>query len=433
MWPFKSKTLPVPYQPVEHQLKSLTLPQANPSWKLYAKMQLDWRPEVAIAEGYNASAIVYACVEKRAKLLASAPWKVQTKSGDDWEDQPNHLLQKLIDSPNPDESWYELMYEVSQSLDLAGNAFISEIKAGIQGRPVELWHLPAQYMRIKPGTERMVDYFEYTDHAIRGRRIQSVDMIQLKMPNPGDRYFGMPVLMAAGRATDIDRESGIWQKTSLENRGSSDVNIKLPPEATQEQVDQVKQAYKDQQSGAKNARKAMVTNAEIQQLGQTAVEMDFVNSRRAIWTEICAVFGMSLANLGMTENVNLANAEAMDKALWMNTVIPQLDLIKRQLNHQLASEFGADVRLVYDLSNVEALQDGLDKKLSNAKSAFDMGVPFNEINQKYELGFDDIEGGDVGYLAAGLMPVGFQPMDLGFDDEEKQMIKAMAYGTDNRP
>jgi SPP1 gp7 family putative phage head morphogenesis protein len=33
-----------------------------------------------------------------------------------------------------------------------------------------------------------------------------------------------------------------------------------------------------------------------------------------------------------------------------------------------------------------------------------MGVPFNMINQKLELGFDDIEGGDSGYLPAGLMP-----------------------------
>jgi SPP1 gp7 family putative phage head morphogenesis protein len=34
-----------------------------------------------------------------------------------------------------------------------------------------------------------------------------------------------------------------------------------------------------------------------------------------------------------------------------------------------------------------------------------MGVPFNAINEKLNLGFDDIEGGDVGYLPFSLTPV----------------------------
>src|SRR5699024_596951 len=224
--------------------------------------------------------------------------------------------------------------------------------------------------------------------SVRGRRSGAADMIQLRMPNPNDPIFGMPVLMAAGRATDVDRESGIWQKTSLENRGSSDINIKLPEGATQEQVDSVREQYKKQQAGARNARKALVTNADVQQMAQTAVEMDFVASRRAVWTEICAVFGMSLANLGMTESVNLANAQAMDRALWMNTIIPQLELIKRQLNHQLTSEFGDEWQLEPDLSNVEALQESQQEKIAAAQAYFNMGVPFNEINQRLELGYD---------------------------------------------
>lgn len=429
MWPFNQKTIPFPTRPVDHQLKSLTLPQANPTWRLYAQYQKNWNPQTAVDEGYNSSAIVYACVEKRAKLLASVPWKVMRRKGIDWEEVENHPLADLIENPNPDMSGYELMYEASQSLDLNGNAFISEIKAGRNNLPRELWLLPAKYIKIKPGQVRLIDYFEYTDNAIRGRKILSEDMIQLKMPNPGDRFFGMPVLMAGGRAADIDRESGIWQKISLENRGASDVNIKMPMEATQEQVDQVKQSYKEQQAGAKNARKAFISNADIQMLGQTAVELDFVNSRRAIWTELCAVFGMSLANLGMTEAVNLANARAMDKALWMNTIIPQLDLIKRQLNHQLTKEFGDDIKLVYDLSNIDALQEDRSDKLSNASSLFAMGVPFNEINQRLELGFDDIEGGNIGYMPAGLLPVGFSDLPPP-TEEEKQFLKSLAYGNE---
>jgi len=430
MWPFKRKTLtPVPAPPLEQQVKSLSLPQALPQWRLFAARQKDWHVETAIQEGYAASSIAYACIEKRAKLIASVPWVVQRRTAGEWQEVDNHPLQRLLERPNPDQSLYELMYHISQSLDLAGNAFISEIKAGVNGRPVQLWHLPPQHLKIKPGRERLVDYFEYADHAIQHKRIEAADMIHLKLPNPDDPIFGMPTLRAGGRATDIDRESGIWQKVSLENRGSADINIKLPPEATQEQVDNVREQYKRQQTGAKNARKALVSSADIQNLGQTAVELDFVESRRQVWVEIAAVFGMSLANLGMTESVNLANAEAMDKALWQNTILPMLELIQRQFNHQLASEFGSDIRMVFDTSNVAALQEGLNQKLDNARKLFDMGVPMNVIIQHLELGLDDIEGGDVGYLAGGLLPVGWEPEPMApSTEEEKRLLKRLGYG-----
>ena len=405
MWPFKKTLIAQAVEPVALQLKSLSLPQALPNWSLYSRSQEGWDTQTAIIEGYNASAIVYACIEKRAKLLASIPLLVEQRVGDEWETVPEqHPLRMLLDSPNPDQSLYEIMYGASQQLDLSGNAYITEIKAGTRGLPRELWLLPSKGMQIKPGRVNLIDYYEYNYSGIN-RRIETADMIHVRMPNPDNPYFGMPVLKAAGRATDIDRESGIWQKVSLENRGAADINIKMPADATPDQINAAKEQYRAQQAGSKNARKALITNADIQQLGQTAVELDFVASRRSVWTEICAAFGMSLANLGMTEDVNLANAGAMDKALWQNTIVPQLRLFERQLTHQLASEFGDNLRIRGDLSNIEALQESQTEKLDKAEKLHRLGVPFNLINQHLELGFEDIEGGDVGYIASGLIPV----------------------------
>ena len=420
MWPFKKKLLSPPT--LDMQLKSLTLPQAQPNWRLYARHN-PWNAEKALIEGYNASAIVYACVEKRAKLLASVPFKAMRITPEGLEHEPNSPLQQLIDNPNPDQSFYEILYGASQNLDLTGNAFISEIRAGTRNAPQQLWLLPSQYVKIKPGRENLIDYFEYSYQTAMGnKKIMAADMVQLKLPNPNDPYFGMPPLMAAARATDIDRESGIWQKVSLENRGAADINIKLPDDATREQVASIREQYEKMQTGSNNARRALMTNADIQQLGMNAVELDFVESRKSVWTEITAVFGMSLSDLGMTENVNLANADAMNKNLWENTIIPTLALIERQLNHQLAVEFPG-YKLVADTSNIEALQESQEAKIAKVEKLYRMGVPFNTLSQHFELGIEDVEGGDVGYIPTGLIPVGFS-----FDeptDEEKMLFKAM--------
>ena len=408
-WPFTRKSKKNPAPPVNEQvqmsIKSLSLPESTPHWWLFAKRDDMWRTQTAIDEGYNASAIVYSAVEKRAKLMASAPWVAKRLRGEDWEDAPSSPLQRLINRPNPNQSMYELIYEASQSLDLSGNAYITKIR-NASGQVVSMWLLPAEYMRIKPGRSELVEYFEY-DEAGTKQRIQPEDMIHLKMPNPNSRWFGQPVLMAAGRATDVDRESGIWQKTSLQNRGVLDIHVEVPEGTTSDQIDDAKRQYREKHGGPDNAREPMFSSGKITQLGQTAVEMDFVASRRAVWTEIAAVFGVPLAALGFTEDVNLANAESMNKQLWQNTIIPQLELVERQINHQLAAEFGRDFYLSYDLSNVTALQEDMSDKLENAEKLYRMGVPFNEINQRLELGFDDIEGGDIGYIPSGLIPASF--------------------------
>jgi len=428
-WPFK-RTIKSPAPPVQQQLamsvKSLSLPEATPRWWLFSRRDDLWLTDTAIKEGYNASAIVYAAVEKRAKLLASVPWKAEQLVGDDYEHRPKSPLQNLIDRPNPEQSLYELMYMASQALDLSGNAYITEIKNGT--RPVALWLLPSQFMRIKPGRERLVEFYEYDEVGTRSF-IAPEDMIQLKMPNPNSRWFGMPVLMAAGRATDIDRESGMWQKASLQNRGVLDIHFEVPAGTTNTQIDEMKRVYKEKHAGPDNAREPTFTSGKVTQLGQTAVEMDFVQSRKAVWTEIAATFGVPLATLGFTEDVNLANADAMMKSLWENTIIPQLDLIKRQLNHQLASEFGDGWRLSYDLSNIAALQENLSDKLGNADKLIRMGYTRNEINDRLELGFDDDPSGDVRYEPQGMLPV--MPGDSEGEDmteEQRTALHRLTYG-----
>jgi HK97 family phage portal protein len=431
MWPFTSKKIAAPVYSVPEQLslslKSFTLPELTPRWSLFTKRQELWQPEAAIRDGYNASAVVYAAVEKRAKLLASVPWKAEKLVNGEWEHDPNSDLQKLIDSPNPDMSWYELIYEASQSLDLTGNAFLSEIKGGSRGLPFEMWLLPSQHVRIMPGRERIVEYYEYVEGGISGRyRINAEDMIQLKMPNPNSRWFGMPVLMAAGRATDVDRESGDWQKASLQNRGVVDVHIEVPPEVTAEQRQEMRDKWQERQAGPANARAPIISSGKVNQLGQTAVEMDFVASRKAVWSEICAVFGVPMAALGFTESVNLANAEAMNKMLWQDTVVPQLDLLERQFTHQLAREFGPEWRMKPDLSNIEALQENLGDKLANAERLQRLGFTRNEINARLELGFDESPDGNVSYLPVGMIP--FDVADPALEDEEKRVALRLAYG-----
>ena len=159
MWLFSRKiknNVPSVSDQIKFKLKSITLPESQPSWNLFPQQQREWSTATAIDEGYNASAIVYAAVEKRAKLIAGVPWYAAIKDADgNTERLPiNHPLNQLIYNPNLDQSWYELMYSASQMLDLSGSAFMPEVKGGVRGFPISICVLNSEHMKIKPGTEQ---------------------------------------------------------------------------------------------------------------------------------------------------------------------------------------------------------------------------------------------------------------------------------------
>jgi hypothetical protein len=52
----------------------------------------------------------------------------------------------------------------------------------------------------------------------------------------------------------------------------------------------------------------------------------------------------------------------------------------------------------FDLDSLPILQDARRTRLTTAKTAFDMGVPFNELNRVLDLGFKPTPWGNKGHL-----------------------------------
>jgi len=416
------------------EVKSVTLPELLLTYSRSAPIFQKWDTETAIEQGLKASAIFYACVDGRAKSIAQVPWKAYRKQRDGTlvaaADSP---LQRLIDKPNPDFAWAEMMEYMSQHIDLAGNSYWSIIRAGNNAQPMEIWPLLPQGVKIKAGRQRLIDYYRYQYGGIT-RDIQSPDMVHIKTANPNDFLFGMPTIQAAGRAVDVDREASMWQLNSMHNRGISDYAIIIDPDTSPEQIERLKDLHKEKQAGATNARQPFLTTRDIKTLNQTAVEMDFTASRSKVWAEICSAMGVPQPMVGLLEDATLANIETARRIFWIDTITPLLRMMKSQLDRQLAQQFGPDWCIEYDISDIEALREDYGQKLDEAAKLFAMGVPFNTINEKLKLGIDDIEGGGIGYLSAGLLPTDFDRSEPATDVQlagiPADILKALAYGRD---
>lgn len=399
---FKRQQVVVKQEP---QLKLTPIAELMPGYTRIPAWT-NWDTEAAINEGYKASAWVYACVKRRADSVASVPLVVEVKNGKEWEPAPNHPLQRLLDEPNPEMDMAELMRLTMCHLDLGGNSFWIKVRAST-GVAVELWPVLPNLLDVLPGDTTLINGYKAKNG---GRVYPAQDVTHLAYANPSSLYLGQSPLMAAARAVDVDNAASAWQKVSLQNRGVPDGVFSLDAELTEDQWNESRKQVREQYASTGNARAPWVmSKATYQQLSLTPVEMDYINTRRNAMLEICAAYNVPSEMISGMGDANRASGENVRKVFWLDTIVPLLNEICGMLTLSLAPDFGGrgKVRVRYDLSGVPALQEDIGEKIRNAKDLWSMGVPFNKVAERLGLGIDDIEGGDIGYLPAGLLPTDY--------------------------
>lgn len=422
--------------PGESRVSRLLLPWAE--WLTRFPQWSRWDAEKAVREGFQASPWVYAAIKRRADAVASVPWEVQIRKGDGtWEQAPDsHPLAKLLARPNPEMSLSELVELTQIHLDLAGNAFWHKAKVGDGegARTKYVYPVMPERVRVVPGTLTIID--GYIVGNAPGVRLPAGDIVHFAYANPGDLLYGQSPLQAAGKSVDVDNAAAAWQKVSMQNRGIPDGIFEMDDaDMTPDQFEEVRKVIREQYAGIGNARTPWVVNrAKWRPMSLSPAEVDFIETRHLSMKEICAVYGVPSEMISGMGDANRASSETVRKTFWLDTILPLLTDMQATLNRGLAEEYGGEVRIAYNTSSVPALQENRAEVMKVARDLWAMGVPFNEINQRLGLGFDDIPGGDVGYLSAGLIPADFdfgELIDAGGEVNAEEAGRK-AYGTPTR-
>jgi len=399
-----------------------------PDWLTNKPFWSTWNSEVAVREGYKSVAWVYAAVKLRANAVASVPLIVETNQGGDWEHAPNHPLQLLLDNPNDDLDRNEMMRLLVSHLDLSGNGYWLKTRSG-SGMPIELWPLLPQHVQVMPGRERLIAAYQYNQNGVQ--TIPGDEVMHCAYTNPDSLYFGMSPLEACGKGVDIDNAAASWQKIAMQNRGVPDGIFSFDADMTYDQWQEAREQVREQYTGIGSSRAPWVlSKAKYQQLSLSPVEMDYMETRKFSMQQICAVYGVPSEMLTGLGDANRASSETVRKTFWLDTIVPLLSEIESALNLGLARDFGParQIRVRFDTSNISALQENYAEKINNAKNLWSMGVPFNVVSHHLELGFDEIEGGNVGYIPSNVIPASFDVLpDLGDPTE----AGAEAYGNTN--
>ena len=381
------------------QLKTLPFIQRHlsekPQWNA-------WDTKNAIENGLKASVWVYRCINKRAKAVASIPWYVEERVGDTWQRVPNHPIEVLLTEPNPFMTGQKLMEYLVNHLDLSGNALWKIVKA--RGVPVEFWTIVPDTNVIRPVPHRntFLSHYEYQIDPGNILRIEPNDIIHFKTVDPANYYWGLSPIQVAAKVIDTDIESVNWNKISLQNRAVTDGIFSFSHPLTKVQWEEARAQIREQHQGSGNSHTPWVlgSGATWHQMSLSPVEMDFLQSRKYNREEICAVFDVPPILVGSQDAASYNNYSTARRAFYEDSIVPLLDDIRECLDMALVPYWDTkardpgeqnSIRLMYDLNNVTALQEEFGEKVKNAEILYNMGIPLEQINQRLELGFMDLE------------------------------------------
>lgn len=421
---------------------------------------LDNRTEEYIEKGYLYNSYVYSVINLITKAAVRVPWVLyevkdekalrryksyQPRDVTREHSQALHYRSKALeeitddfhqiyqtwDRPNTLQGQAEFLEQVLGFKLLAGNSYVHGVgpTSGANGGQFhELWPLPAQYMQIIPGgrTEPIQGYKLQLASETESERFDVDEILHLKYWNPrfstdGRQLYGASPIQAHSRLLQRSNDSVTASAKLLQHSGAIGILSMLDEVAKEQGVEnanRIQEKLEEKYGGAYNYGKWVVTAADVKwtSMGLNAVDLQILEMEKADLRHICNIYGVQSQLLNDPENKTYNNQQDARKALMLNVVLPELNMLRDELNRWWIPGFGEHLYFDYDIQAIPELQEDLDKLVDHLTSAW--WVTGNE--KRSAMGYDESDDPlmDQFLIPAGLMPMNTQ---LDFDEAEKRL------------
>lgn len=350
---------------------------------------------------------VYACVQARAEEVGNIQLKLMKG---DVEVESSDLMD-LIDKVNPAMTKTELFNATQAFKDLEGNAFwyLARDAKG-KGSILEIYPLRPDKVQIIPSKENPIMVGGYIFTQPDGQKIpfEAQEILHFKNFNPlGYHPFphrGMGVVEAAAWAIDTDNEARTWNYNFFKNSARPDGIITASGDAAmgQEEYQRLSEEWSAKHQGSDNSNKVAILSGGMTwtEIARSQKDMDFYQQRVFNRDEILSMFRVPKSIIGITDDVNRANADAAIYVFALRTIKPLMQQMVDALNEFLVPEFGEDLKLEFKSPVVEDRKQSLEEYAQGLTNGY---MSINEVRE--QEGMEPVEGGDDLYLPFNLTPV----------------------------
>lgn len=316
-------------------------------------------------DAFSKFPLVYSAISARAEAVAGLNIKIFDVRGDLEEEVDDDPFYQVFRSPNPGKDSFEFLEQVSQSLDVTGNAFIAIEKASKGTKqPFEMYLLPTPNVAIIPDSRVKVKEYRFYSQG-QFVKYKPEEIIHIRYNNFNDSYFGAPPLTSATDILNFEDYRVTFSSMFFQN-GAVPLGV-LESEATMSDtiLRKLRGDWNAIHGGLGNSNKIAILQGGLKYkpIASPLKDLDLSNLRRLSKEDILSIFKIPESVLGDLSNTSGSEGQDALRAFWRQSLVPQLRRIEAAMNRGLKDIAfkGGTRRFKFNLNDVEALSDDKEK------------------------------------------------------------------------
>jgi HK97 family phage portal protein len=336
----------------------------------------------SVGQSYNRIAWVYACVNIIASTAASAPlafYKGEAIPKNRITD-PNHPVNQLFTTPKEPEipSLRALLRTTFSYLGITGQVWwVFERK---RGQLVTIEPKPDLTPIFAKDNKTLIGW-KYTDSSGKVTNYTLEQVLPILYFNPGDAYSGLSPLSAARLSVETEFNIAGWNSSFFKTGMKNPLLIQSKGTLTKEQKQEIKKEIINYYSGIEGGHGAVLLqgNIEVTPLTVGQKDVDFVMGKKLSREEICSIYGVPPAVVGIFEYSNYANTKEQRKIFWENTLLPKMDQIADLIQVNVLNKEFPGLVCKWDTSQILGLRPEAKDVADAAKKYAEMGYSPSQI------------------------------------------------------
>jgi HK97 family phage portal protein len=287
---------------------------------------------------------LFAVIERISTSLAASEWKLYSRRGGELDEIADHPLLDLWNTPNPYYSQSEFIEDSSNHFELTGE-MTWVIVRGLGGAIVELWPVRPDRMRPIPDKDDYISGYIY-QVGTNEIPLETDDVVFMRRPHPTIPYRGIGQIQSLLPDLGSEQLASAWQRNFFANSALPGGIIELDHNLSTQDFNRLVERWREQHQGVSNShRVAILERGKWTERKFSQADMQFKETRMLNRDLILGAYGMPHALLGISENVNRANAEAAEVMFSRWLIRPRLIRIRDKLNATLVKQFDPNLYL----------------------------------------------------------------------------------------